>query len=151
MKSIEKIFNINTLIIVLFVAILTACGSKGEDTPKTLLEILSKTWRISRVTINGTVDNTGNYGNYRVSFQQNGTYVVTPGGAPVNIVVNPANNGRWVITDNETSITFDQGTPNEFKITLVTKTETAFSVRFKIPRSINKTEPEYVIEFTSVQ
>lgn len=150
MKLIKKLLFANTLFFIVFVAVFSSCGSKGGDTPKTLLEILSKNWRISRVTINGTVDNTGNYGSFRAVLQQNGTYAITLGGSPINIVINPANNGRWVITDNETSITFDQGTPNEFKVTLVTKTETSFSVRFKIPRSINKTEPEYIIEFVPV-
>ena len=70
--------------------------------------------------------------------------------SPVNIVINPANNGRWEISGNETSITFDKGTANEFIVTLVTKTETSFSVKFKVPKSINKTEPEYIIEYVPV-
>ncbi|TAH22458.1 MAG: hypothetical protein EAZ08_00860 [Cytophagales bacterium] len=129
--------------------IASSCGKEGSS-PKTLLEILSKNWKISRVTINGTADNAGNYGNFRVVLQQNGTYAVTLGNSPVNIVLNSSNNGRWEITGNETSITFDKGTTNEFLVTLVTKTETGFSIRFKLPKSVNKTEPEYVIEFVLV-
>ncbi len=151
MKLLQYIVSKKMLFIVLSTILLSACGKGGGgSTPKTLLEILSRNWRITKVTINGTVDTQGNYSNYRIVLQQNGTYAVTLGNSPVNIVINPANNGRWEITDNETSITFDKGTPNEFKVTLVTKTETAFSVRFKVPRSINKTEPEYLIEFAVV-
>ncbi len=148
MKLLKSVF-----IVVLFATFLSACGSKGGSTPLTLLELLSKTWRISKVTINGTVDNTGNYGAFRVAFQQNGTYVVTLGNSPINIVINPANNGRWAITDNETSITFDQGSSNEFKVTIPSKpseSSTTFSVRFKVPRTTNKTEPEYIIDFVAV-
>jgi len=151
MKLLHYIVSKKMLFIALSTILLSACGGGGGgSTPKTLLEILSRNWRITKVTINGTVDTQGNYSNYRIVLQQNGTYAVTLGNSPVNIVINPANNGRWEITDNETSITFDKGTPNEFKVTLVTKTETAFSVRFKVPRSINKTEPEYLVEFTVV-
>ncbi|MCU0389592.1 MAG: lipocalin family protein [Thermoflexibacter sp.] len=151
MKLIRNLFSINVFVIFLSIVLLTACGGGGGGTtPKTLLEILSKNWRITRVTINGTVDSQGNYSGYRIVLQQNGTYVVTLGNSPANIVINPTNNGRWEIADNETSIIFDKGTPNEFKVTLVSKTESAFSVRFKVPRSINKTEPEYVIDFAPV-
>lgn len=150
MKSLQCITSNKLLLVALFTILLSACGGGGGNAVKTLLEILSNNWRITKVTINGTVDTQGNYSNYRIVLQQNGTYAVTLGNSPVNIVINPANNGRWEITDNETSITFDKGTPNEFKVTLVTKTETSFSVRFKVPRSINKTEPEYIIEFTVV-
>jgi hypothetical protein len=151
MKLLQYLASKKLLFVALFTILLSACGGGGGgSTPKTLLEILSKNWRITKVTINGTVDTQGNYSNYRIVLQQNGTYAVTLGNSPVNIVINPANNGRWEITDNETSITFDKGTPNEFKVTLVTKTETAFSVRFKVPRSVNKTEPEYIIEFAVV-
>ncbi|GAB4188671.1 MAG: hypothetical protein OHK0057_11160 [Thermoflexibacter sp.] len=151
MKLLQYLVSKKLLFVASFIILLSACGGGGGgSTPKTLLEILSKNWRITKVTINGTVDTQGNYSNYRIVLQQNGTYAVTLGNSPVNIVINPANNGRWEITDNETSITFDKGTPNEFKVTLVTKTETSFSVRFKVPRSVNKTEPEYLIEFTAV-
>lgn len=147
MKLFKSLLSANLLIFVLFATlIVSSCGKKGDD-PKTLLQILSQNWKISRVTINGTADNAGNYGNFRALLQQNGTYAITLGNSPVNIVLNSANNGRWEITGNETSITFDKGTTNEFVVTLVTKTETSFSIRFKLPRSVNKTEPEYVIEF----
>jgi hypothetical protein len=158
MKLLKNVFAANqwksSIFFVAVLAIfLAGCGSKGGSTPLTLLELLSKTWRISKVTINGTVDNTGNYSAFRVAFQQNGTYVVTLGNSPINIVINPSNNGRWAITDNETSITFDQGTSNEYKVTIPAKPSesvSTFSVRFKVPRTVNKTEPEYIIEFVAV-
>lgn len=150
MKLFKKLLSANLLILLFFATLISSCGSKGGDTPKTLLEILSKNWKISRVTINGTADNAGNYGNFRVVLQQNGTYAVTLGNSPVNIVLNSSNNGRWEITGNETSVTFDKGTANEFVVTLITKTEAGFSIRFKLPKSVNKTEPEYIIEFVPV-
>jgi len=150
MKLFKKLLSANLLILLFIATLISSCGSKGGDTPKTLLEILSKNWKISRVTINGTADNAGNYGNFRVVLQQNGTYAVTLGNSPVNIVLNSSNNGRWEITGNETSVTFDKGTANEFVVTLITKTEAGFSIRFKLPKSVNKTEPEYMIEFVPV-
>lgn len=150
MKLLKHLCSPKLFLFVFIAFAMASCGGGGGDTPKTLLEILSKNWRISRVTINGAVDNSGNYGTFRILLQQNGTYAVTQGNSPTYIIINPANNGRWEVSGNETSVTFDKGTSNEFTITLVTKTETSFSVRFKVPRSSNKTEPEYIIEFVPV-
>ncbi len=150
MKLLKHLASPKLFLFVFIAFVMASCGGGGGDTPKTLLEILSKNWKISRVTINGTVDNVGNYSNFRILLQQNGTYAVTAGSSPVYIIINPANNGRWEISGNETSMTFDKGTSNEFTITLVTKTEASFSVRFKVPKSSNKTEPEYIVEFVAV-
>jgi hypothetical protein len=143
-----KILNKTFYFFALFVALglLTACPKKST-TPKTLLEILSKNWKVSRVLINGQVDNAGNYTNFRLLLQQNGTYAVTVGEAPASVVINPSNNGKWEISSGETQIVFDKGTSNEFAVTLVEKTENKLTIRFKIPPSINKTEPEYTFEF----
>ena len=73
MKLFKNLFSINLFLIVFFAFITTSCGSKGGEATKTLLEVLSKNWKISRVTINGTPDNAGSYANYRVVLQQNGT------------------------------------------------------------------------------
>jgi hypothetical protein len=143
-----KIINKYIYYLSFFMALglLTACPKKGE-TPKTLLEIISKNWKVSRVLINGQVDNTGNYTSFRALLQQNGTYAITVGGAPISIVINPSNSGKWELANGDTQITFDKGTSNEFVITLVEKTESKFTIRFKVPKSINKTEPEYTFEF----
>ncbi len=140
-----KILHIILLFMFLFV--FNACKKKATEEPpkpKTPKEMLSKTWRISRVTINGTVDNTRDYSGYRITFSSNGTYNVVLGGSPITILTHFDNNGTWELTDNNTAVLFDKNTSKEDKMPFTNLTDTSFSVRFN---ATDKANSEYVIDF----
>jgi hypothetical protein len=129
------------------------CGGGGA-TAKTPLELISGTWRVSRVLLNGNPDNTGNYTAFRITFQSasgNPTnYNVIPGNAPARPNINPANTGTWALGANNTQIILDRGTPNEITLTVLESTENSLRIRFKLPRNVDKTEPEYTFELVRV-
>ncbi|MCS6967026.1 MAG: lipocalin family protein [Cytophagales bacterium] len=130
------------------------CGKKGTKA-KTPVELITGTWRVSRVLLNGNPDNTGNYSAFRITFQSasgNPTnYNVIPGNAPAKPNINPANTGPWALTNNDTQIVLDRGTPNEIVLAILELTETSLRIRFKLPRNVDKTEPEYTFELVKVQ
>jgi hypothetical protein len=129
------------------------CGGGGA-TAKTPVELISGTWRVSRVLLNGNPDNTGNYTAFRITFQSasgNATnYNVIPGNAPARPNINPANTGTWTLGANNTQIILDKGTPNEITLTVLESTANSLRIRFKLPRNIDKTEPEYTFELVRV-
>jgi hypothetical protein len=141
-----KILHIILLLFtILFV--FDACKKKATEEPpkpKTPKEMLSKTWRISRVTINGSVDNVRDYSGYRITFSSNGTYNVVLGGSPITILTHFDNTGTWELTDNNTAILFDKSTNKEDKMPFSNLTETSFSVRF---RANDKANSDYAIDF----
>ncbi|SFF61213.1 lipocalin-like domain-containing protein [Thermoflexibacter ruber] len=141
-----KILHIILLLVALFV--FDGCKKKGTEEPpkpKTPKEMLTKTWRISRVTINGSVDNMRNYGSYRITFFANGTYNIVLSDSPITIVAHLGDSGTWELVDNNTNILFDRGNPSrEAKTPLLNLTETSFSVRF---RADDKANSEYQIDF----
>ncbi|TAH20570.1 MAG: hypothetical protein EAZ08_05750 [Cytophagales bacterium] len=135
------------LVSLIWVFAFASCGKKSEEQPKpkTITEILSKTWRISRVTINGSVDNVGNYSNYRITLSQNGSYRIVLSNSPITIVAHLGDSGTWELTDNNTFILFDKGNPTrETKTPLISPSETSFSVRFNLD---DKLRSEYVVGF----
>ncbi len=135
------------------VFISSKCG-RGGATAKTPLELISGTWRVSRVLLNGNPDNTGNYTAFRITFQSasgNPTnYNVIPGNAPARPNINPANTGTWALGVNNTQIILDRGTPNEITLSVLESTENSLRIRFKLPRNVDKTEPEYTFELVKV-
>lgn len=124
----------------------TACSKKSEEPPKpkTPKELLSKTWRMSRVTVNGLVDNVGNYSSYRITFSSNGTYRVIATGSPITIFIHRDETGTWELINNNTTFLFDKNTSKEDELPFSNLTETSFSVRF---RANDKLNSEYLIEF----
>lgn len=140
-----KILHIILLLAALFV--FEGCKKKATEEPpkpKTPKELLSNTWRISRVTINGTVDNMRDYGSYRLTFSANGTYRVIATGSSITIFIHRDENGTWELINNNTAFLFDKGTPKENELPFSNLTEASFSVRF---RANDKANSEYQIDF----
>lgn len=140
-----KILHIILLLVALFV--FDGCKKKGTEEPpkpKTPKEMLTKTWRISRVTINGTVDNMRDYSSYRLTFSANGTYRVVATGSPITIFIHRDENGTWELINNNTAFLFDKGTSKEDELPFSNLTETSFSVKFI---ANDKANSEYQIDF----
>ena len=141
------------LLLVVTGTTLTNCKSGGAAA-KTPFELISGSWRVSRVLLNGNPDNSGNYSAFRITFQGASgnptTYSVTPGNAPARPNLNPSNTGTWALQNNNTQIVLDRGTPNEIILTILESTENSLRIRFRLPRNIDKTEPEYTFELVRV-
>lgn len=100
MKNLSKV-------LLLFVALgvtLATSSCKKEDEP-TKTELLTKTWKISEVYVNGQLDADPSYGMYRFTFTATGTYNITYTGG--------ADNGVWEFNTDESRIIFDKGTADE--------------------------------------
>lgn len=136
---------------------LGACKKKNTTPAKTTAEKMANTWRVSRALLNGQVDNAGNYANFRIAFQISAekaptNYTVTPGGAPARPNLTPGNSGTWALDAGDTRIVFDRGTTNEFTVTIVeTPTEQSLKIQWRVPNTVDKTEPTYQYELVPVQ
>lgn len=141
---------LSLMFLLLPTTLLTVASKCGGATAKTPVELITGTWRVARVLLNGNPDNTGNYTAFRITFQSASgnptTYSVTPGNAPAKPNLNPANTGSWALGSNNTQIILDRGTPNEIILTVLESTENSLRIRFKLPRNVDKTEPEYTFE-----
>ena len=92
----------NLIAILLVVMISSGCATKDEKARKNI----AQTWRISKVFQDG-IDVTATYTNtrqeYRLSFNNNGTFTETylpfSGSAPVNV------SGSWVFSDGIKKVT----------------------------------------------
>jgi hypothetical protein len=150
-----KLFkNQPLLILMALVGLLSSCGTSTPE--PTVVELLAKTWRVSRATINGQADNNTNYSAFRITFTRNDqnptTYTVIPGNAP-RPNLNPANTGAWVLTQNNTQIVLDRGNAQaEITINIVgTITNEALTISWRVPRTVDKTEPTLQYELVPVQ
>lgn len=138
--------------LIVFVACLgtffSSCsGSGGSSIPLSTAQKIAKTWRISQVLVNGQPDNAGLYANFRLVLQVSAdgkatNYTITVGNAPFIPNVNSANNGTWVLQSNDTVMILDASTGSEVRITIPEQpTEMSLKIEWKVPRTINKTEP----------
>jgi Lipocalin-like domain len=139
-----KLFKNQLLVVILaLIALVTSCGPKTPD--PTEVELLAKTWRVSRATINGQADNNTNYSAFRITFQRSDqtptNYTVVPGNAP-RPNLSPTNTGTWVLSADKKQITLDRGNATaEITLTIVgTILADAVTISWKVPRTVDKTE-----------
>ncbi|MCU0448629.1 MAG: hypothetical protein MUC97_02135 [Bernardetiaceae bacterium] len=146
----------NLLISLALVMLLAQCRRRNND--PTPAELLAREWRVARALINGQVDNQGNYANFRLRFTagattDGGSYTVTPGGAP-RPNLTPGNTGTWLLNDtnNPIRLTLDRGTPSEVALAIVVPiTASQLQLRWRVPRTQDKTEPEITYELVPVE
>ncbi len=112
----------HVLILVILIALM-ACKEEGEaPTPEpTPAEMLSRTWKVNAVTINGQADNTTDYSNYRFKFNSNQTY---------NFTMSDNQQGTWELIANATALTLDKGTADEQRVEVPKLNETALELEF---------------------
>lgn len=132
------------IFITLVLFLLNACKKKVEPS---ISEKISKTWRVTRATFNGIVDNASLYTTFRLRLTGEGTYTVIVGNAPAKPNRTAGNVGRWVLESNDTQMVMDKGTASETMILLVgIPTDQNLTIRFRQDKLANKTEPEYTFE-----
>jgi len=107
-------------LIALLITLLVSCGDDDDDNP-TNTDLVSKTWRVSRVLINGTEDVSTDYSAYRFTFTSNGTF---------NFTDPTSRSGSWAFNSTETTIVVDGET-----YTIITLTETSFIFERTIPEN----------------
>ncbi|MCU0450151.1 MAG: hypothetical protein MUC97_10000 [Bernardetiaceae bacterium] len=142
-----------SLLLVLGVLALGACS---PSTPEpTVVENLSRAWRVTRALVNNQQDNTTNYSAFRITFQRNDqtptNYTVVPGNAPrPNLTA--TNTGTWALATNNTQIQLDAGGANAITLEIVgTPTDQALTIRWRVPRTVDKTEPTLTYELAPAQ
>jgi len=103
--------------------IIISCKEKGESPSPgaTPAEMLTRTWKVNAVTINGQADNTTDYSNYRFAFNTNQTY---------NFTMPDTQQGTWELIANATALTLDKGTAEEQRVEVPKLSETALELEF---------------------
>jgi hypothetical protein len=96
-------------------------GDEGTMPEPTPFEMISRTWKVQSVTVNGQADNTTDYSNYRFTFNTNQTYSFT---IPDN------RQGAWELIANATALTLDKGTAQEQRVEVPTLSETLLELEF---------------------
>ncbi len=141
-----------SLMLLLLVFGLMACGGGGSEAPKTDEQKLVRTWKVSSAKMiagGTTTDVKAQFANFTITFTasadgKGSTYTVVSGTAPSK--PSAGTNGTWTLL-NPTTITLDRGSANErtiiFKSTI---TETKITISWQAPRSEDKTQPTYEIE-----
>jgi hypothetical protein len=87
---------IHQLVIVLGIFFMGSfSGCKKNDPNPSKPEMLSISWKVGSVTINGTIDNITDYNNYSYTFNTDGTYNFT---TPNTV------SGTWELNSTETKI-----------------------------------------------
>lgn len=133
--------------VLLSFVVVASCSKKEDSKPLTTAQKMAKQWKVSAVTGGSLTD----FANYRITFtaDANGvasTYTQVSGGSPISLSAkNSSGNGSWTLEGNDTQLFFDKGSSKEFMITLVSVSETSITVKIKVPKEVDKTEPEYTI------
>ncbi len=107
-------------ILILFV--LAACKEEptdpSEPTPE---EMISRTWQVQSVQVNGQNEDAADYSNFRFTFDANQTYRF----------LNPdEQQGSWELTANGTLLILDQGTEQEQQVAVFELSETELTLEF---------------------
>lgn len=98
----------------LLVSFIIACGNDGDDDPTppppTKKEMLTQTWRLTKVTANGTEQPSSGY---TIRFTTTNTY--TANGPMLTVT----GSGNWSFNPGETAILLNGG-PEQFRIVTLT-------------------------------
>ncbi|MEM9833080.1 MAG: lipocalin family protein [Bacteroidota bacterium] len=109
-----------TFILILFV--LAACIEESTDPAEpTSEELISRTWQVESVQINGQNEDAADYSNFQFTFNANQTYRF----------LNPdEQQGSWQLTANATLLVLDQGTSREQQVAVFGLSETELTLEF---------------------
>jgi hypothetical protein len=147
MKALRFSILLMTLFSVLF---LTKCScSKDEtepDAPLTLVQKISKQWRIQTLTVDGQ-QVTDNIANFRLTLNRDGlnatTYAINTGGLPYSFA--PAANGNWSVNDAGTQLTFSGQTVS------AQVSESSIRITYQVPEEQDKNKPTVIFDLVPVQ
>ncbi|TAD97297.1 MAG: hypothetical protein EAZ97_12700 [Bacteroidetes bacterium] len=143
-----KLLKSTLLMFALLATVLVGC-KKSSDPELTLAQKISKKWKVSSAKINGTASNM--FANTTVTFQSDATgaatgYTVSLGGATASFSFTTGGSGSWEINSTATAITFDKGTNQQNVVNVIgTLSETGFTIEWKMPKAVDKTEPTYTL------
>lgn len=134
MKAFRNPFLLVVLLCSLF---LVKCTCKKDD-PDSLIKLISKSWKISTLTVGADAVTTGT-GDFVLALNQSGdqptTFTITTGGLAYNFA--GATSGAWSVNnvENPTQATFAGNTVT------FTASETQLTVQYKIAKEVDKLEP----------
>jgi hypothetical protein len=123
-----KIYLLLVLTVIVF-----AC--KPDENPSKK-ELVSKSWKIKSVTINGVADNTTDYSSWTLKFTNDGTYLFTMG--------SNTETGTWALNAAETQIILNGGTSTEKTYTLLSINKSFLDFETTIPATFKEGEKVYV-------
>lgn len=134
------------LLVVLFCSLfLVKCTCGGTETEDSLVKKISKSWKISSLTVDGNAVTTGTDG-FTLALERDGdeptTFTVTTGGLAYNFA--GATSGSWSLNnnDNPTQATFAGNT------VAFTASETQLTAQYTQPGEPNK--PDETVRFVLV-
>lgn len=127
----KRITNITHLL--LFVLILTIGCERADELSQS--DIVSADWRVSKVIIDGSLDESKDYSNYTFSFTRDLSYSFTEAPAE-NVEIS----GTWILSDDSKHLhlTGDSGT--EIAIPINELTEEKAELVFTIPATFKSPE-----------
>ncbi len=125
-------FLLSTLMLVSVMLGLQGCpGKKPEPTPETKTSLLTRNWKVQKVTATsagtpttlyeeGAANNQVNYAAYRLNFTSATNYTRTDQNAVES-------SGGWSFNTGETQINFNPGTPPAVNVVTLTKDSFVFT------------------------
>ncbi|CAA9279264.1 MAG: hypothetical protein AVDCRST_MAG56-3606 [uncultured Cytophagales bacterium] len=125
-------FLLSTLMLVSMMLGLQGCpGKKTEPTPETKTSLLTRNWKVQKVTATsagtpttlyeeGAASNQVNYAAYRLNFTSATNYTRTDQNAVES-------SGGWSFNAGETQINFNPGTPPSVNVITLTKDSFVFT------------------------
>jgi hypothetical protein len=140
--------NISFLTFLFLFLSLFSC-KKTSDPELTLAQKIAKKWKVQSAKINGT--STNMFANTTVSFQADASglasnYTVSLGGATASFAFTSNGQGIWEVNSMGTVFTFDKGTNQQNTVNVIGAiSEVGFTMEWKMPKSIDKTEPTYTL------
>ncbi|MEM9833083.1 MAG: hypothetical protein AAF944_20785 [Bacteroidota bacterium] len=107
---------------ILILFLLAACQEEATDPAEpTPEELISRTWRVQSVQVNGQNEDAADYSNFRFTFNANQTYRF----------LNPdEQQGSWQLIANATLMVLDQGTDQEQQVAVFGLSETELTLEF---------------------
>ncbi len=107
MHKIRIYFSVPLLFILSLTFVASNCKKpEPEPVKPTEEQLISKEWKVKRVTINNVQDESTNYSSYRRKFDTDGTYKFTD--AP-----GVTKRGKWKLTSNKQRLILDEDTDEE--------------------------------------
>ena len=109
---------------IIFICLLALAACKEEPTDPaepTSEELISRTWQVQSVQVNGQAEDAADYSNFRFTFNANQTYRF----------LNPdEQQGSWQLTGNGTLLILNRGTEQEQQVPIFELSETELLLEF---------------------
>jgi hypothetical protein len=131
----------NRPLIAVMIAIFTFCltGCEEKKVEPSRQEMISKTWKVGQVIVNGSVDGSSDYSSYRYEFQPSGTYIFSGSNRPTR-------QGKWEFTSTQQKIILDKSTPAEEIVLVISLTEASAELEFTVPATYKSDEQKMLVK-----